>query len=327
MKISPTIRAVMAAVALALPFGMASAQGDYPSAPVRMLVGFAPGGPTDFVARLVGKHLNEDLKQPFIVDNKPGAAGNIATLEAVRAQPDGYTGLVASVNITINPAMMDDLKFDGRTDLRAVAAVSTAPTILVVRNSFPAADYAQFLAEVRKNPNKYSSAAPGASPLLATELFTQLTGTTITAVPYKGAAPAMVDLIAGHVDMSFATLGTVLPHIKAGKLKAIAIASPQRNAQLPEVATFTEVGLPNFSFDAWVGVFVPAKTPEAVVAKLAASLDKLTRSKAYAAQLVNIGMTPVAASTPASFAKIIADETELYHKLGASLKSKSAPAR
>jgi tripartite-type tricarboxylate transporter receptor subunit TctC len=327
MKTSRTIRTVIAALAVALPFGLSHAQADYPTAPVKLLVGFAPGGPTDFVARLVAKHLHEDLKQPFIVENKAGAAGNIATLEAVKAQPDGQTGLIASVNITINPSMSEQFKFDGRTDIKPVAAVSVAPTILVVRNTFPASNYAEFLAEVRKNPNKYSSAAPGASPLLATELFTQLTRTTITAVPYKGAAPALVDLIAGHVDMSFATLGTVLPHIKAGKLKAIAIASPQREPQLPDVATFKEAGLANFSFDAWVGMFVPAKTPDAVVGKLSASLAKLTTSKGYASQLVDIGMTPVTGSTPTTFARTIAAETELYQKLGASLKSKSTPAK
>jgi tripartite-type tricarboxylate transporter receptor subunit TctC len=318
------VRAAATCIGLALPLlGAHAQQSDFPGHAARVEVGFAAGGPTDTVARLVARHLNEDLKQSFIVDNRPGAAGNIATAEVVKAAPDGYTSLIASVNITINPAVMDDIRFDGRTDLKAVKSVAKAPTVLVVRNDFPARNYAEFIAELRKHPDKYNSAAPGASPLLATELFDQLTKTHITPVPYKGAAPAMVDLVAGQVDLSFATLGSVLPHIKAGKVRALAIASPQRDPQLPDVPTFAESGLPNFRFDAWVGLFVPARTPDAVIAKLDGSLDKLVKSKAYASQLALVGMTPVMDSTPASFAATIDQETTLYAHLGQALKDKA----
>jgi tripartite-type tricarboxylate transporter receptor subunit TctC len=303
------------------------AQTDYPNRAARVVVGFAAGGPTDNVARLVARHLNEDLKQPFIVDNKAGAAGNLATAEVVKAAPDGYTGLIASVNITINPAVMDDIRFDGRTDLKAVKSVATAPTVLVVRNDFPARNYAEFVAAVRKQPDKFNSAAPGASPLLATELFGQLTNTRITPVPYKGAAPAMVDLIAGHVDLSFATLGSVLPHIKAGKVRALAIASPQRDPQLPDVPTFVESGLPDFRFDAWVGLFMPAHTPDTVITRISGSLDRLVKSKAYESQLALVGMTPVTDSTPATFATTIDQETALYARLGKALKDKALVPR
>lgn len=324
MKTSKLLFLAAACVGLLVPVASVQAQqSDFPSRASRVVVGFSPGGPTDNVARLVAKHLNEDLKQPFVVDNRAGAAGNIATAEVIKSPADGYTSLIASVNITINPAVMDDVRFDARTELKPVRSVAIAPTVLVVRNDFPAQTYAEFVEQLRKQPNKYNSAAPGASPLLATELFGQLTNTRITPVPYKGAAPAMVDLIAGHVDLSFATLGSVLPHIKAGKVRALAIASPKRDPELPGVPTFIESGLPNFSFDAWVGLFVPARTPDDVVAKINTSLETLVKSKAYETQLALIGMTPVAQSTPASFASLIDQETALYARLGKALKDKS----
>ena len=314
------------ALALAAPL-VAAADTDYPSKPVRVVVGFAPGGPTDIVARLVAKHLAGDLGQPFVIDNKAGAAGNIGTAEAAKAAPDGYTALVAGINLTINPYMTDDLKVDSRKDLKPVKMVAITPTVLVVRNDFPASNLKEFMAEVRKNPGKYSSAAPGSSPMLATVLYNQLTQSQITPVPYKGAAPAMTDLIAGHVDLSFATLGSVLPHIKAGKVKALAVATPERDAMLPDVPTFAESGMKGFRFDAWVGLVMPAKTPDDVVARLSKSLDKLVASKAYEEQLANAGLTPVKGGTPASYAKAIDEELSLYEKLAAKARGTTTVAK
>jgi tripartite-type tricarboxylate transporter receptor subunit TctC len=317
--------ALVGALALAAPL-VAGAADEYPSKPVRVVVGFAPGGPTDIVARLVAKHLSTDLGQPFVIENKAGAAGNIGTTEAARAAPDGYTALVAGINLTINPYMTDDLKVDSRKDLKPVKVVAITPTVLVVRNDFPASNLKEFIAEVRKNPGKYSSAAPGSSPMLATVLYNQLTQSHITPVPYKGAAPAMTDLIGGHVDLSFATLGSVLPHIKAGKVKALAVATLQRDPMLPEVGTFAESGMKDFRFDAWVGLVTPAKTPDDVVTKLSKSLDKLVGSKAYEEQLASAGLTPVKGSTPASYARIIDEELALYEKLAAKARGTTATA-
>jgi tripartite-type tricarboxylate transporter receptor subunit TctC len=319
LRIARAVALLSGVLALAVPFG-AAADAAYPDKPVRVLVGFAPGGPTDIVARLVAKHLAADLGQPFVIENKGGAAGNIATQEAARATPDGYTALVAGINLTINPYMTDDLKVDSRKDIKPVKIVAITPTVLVVRNDFPASNFKEFIAEVHRNPGKYSSAAPGSSPMLATVLYNQLTGSSILPIPYKGAAPAMVDLIAGHVDMSFATLGSVLPHIKSGKVKALAVASPERDPMLPEVATFAEAGMKDFRFDAWVGMVMPAKTPDAIVAKLSASLDKLVASPAYAEQLGHAGLVPVKGSTPASYAKVIDQELSLYEKLAAKAR-------
>ncbi len=308
---------------MALACSSAQAQSPtWPDRPVRVLVGFSPGGPTDIIARIASRHLSEDLKQPFVVDNRPGAAGNIATAAAAKAAPDGYTTLVASLNITINPAMMEGITFDSQKDIRPVRAIATAPTVLVVRPDFPARNYAEFVAELRRHPDRYNAAAQGSSPLLAAEQFSQLTQTRITPVTYQGAAPAMMDLMAGNVDLSFATLGSVLPQIKSGKIRAIAVATPTRSAQLPDVPTFAESGLQDFSFDSWAGVFVPARTPEPVIAALRASLDRLVVRPDYPGMLVDVGMTPVLDSDPAKLAAVIEKETVLYARLGKAVKER-----
>lgn len=227
---------------------------------------------------------------------------------------------MTGINLTINPYMTDDLKVDSRKDLKPVKIVAITPTVLVVRNTFPASNLKEFAAEVRKNPGRYSSAAPGSSPMLATVLYNQLMQSEIVPVPYKGAAPAMTDLIGGHMDLSFATLGSVLPYIKSGKVKALAVATPQRDAMLPDVPTFAEFGMKDFRFDAWVGLVMPAKTPDDIVAKLSKSLDKLVVSKIYEEQLGNAGLTPIKGSTPASYAKVIDEELALYKKLAAKAR-------
>ncbi|CAM4006042.1 Bug family tripartite tricarboxylate transporter substrate binding protein [Bordetella muralis] len=304
---------------MAAPVAMAT---TYPNQPVNLIVGFPAGGPTDLIARLIAQQLGSDLGEKFIVENKGGAGGNIGTKAAARAKPDGYTGLVASLNLTINPWMTEGLDVDSRKDLMPVRTVAIAPTVLVVRDDFPAKNFSEFVEAVRQAPNQYNSAAQGASPLLAVELFTQLTNTQITPVPYKGAAAAMVDLIAGHVDMSFATLGSVLPHIKSGKVRVLAVASPERYPLLPDTPTFAESGMPDFRFDSWTGLLMPAGTPQAVIDTLKASLDKLVISDDFKQQVLEMGMMPVLQDTPADFAKTIDRELVLYEKLAASARKK-----
>lgn len=315
----PNRRAALALFATTASLVLASTSAlaqPYPAKPVRVVVGFAPGGPTDIVTRLVAKHLSEDLGQAFVVDNKAGAAGNIGTTYVARAANDGYTLLVAGINLVINPYVTTDIKVDSRKDFRAVKLVSTAPTVLVVRNNFPAASFREFFEEVRANPGKYTAATPGATTM-ATALYNELAKSRVVLVPYKGAAPALTDLMAGHVDLSFATLGSVLPQIKAGKIRALAVASPQRDPMLPETPTFAESGLSNFRFDAWSGVLVPAGTPDEVVSRLSQSLDKLLGSPVYEQQLADAGLRPVPAGSPADFAKLIDEELTLYEKLAA----------
>ena len=324
-RIATVIRTWITAGVLAASFGAVAqtAQGTpapYPQRPVRVVVGFAPGGPTDLAARLVARHLSSDLGQPFVVDNKPGAGGNIGTTEAARGAPDGTTLLVTGVNLTVNPAITDDIKVDSRRDLRPVRIVAVAPSLLVVRNDFPAASLKDFISVVRQNPGKFSAAAPGATPL-TTVLYNQLTGSRSVVVPYKGAAPAMVDLIAGHVDLSFGTLGSVLPQVKAGKIRALAVAARERDPMLPDVPTFAESGLPDFRLDAWSGVLVPAGTPDEVIETLARSLDKLVASPDFERQLADAGLRPVKDSSPASFTRLIDEELALYRKLADAMRS------
>lgn len=313
-----------AALATALCLGAGAALAAYPDKPVRLVVNFTPAGPLDLLARLVAERASRELGQPVIVENRAGAGGNIATKDAAAATPDGYTGLVAGINITINPWMTADMQVDSRKDLAPVRIVAIAPTILVVRNDFPARNFQEFLQEVRKHPDTYNSAAPGSSPLLATELFSQQTGTRITPVPYKGASPAMIDLIAGHVDLSFATLGSVLPHIKSGKVRALALAAPERDAQLPDVPTFAELGMKDFRFDAWAGLLMPAGTPPAVIDTLARSLDKLAGSAEFETQVLELGMKPVVQDSPSAFARTIDTELGLYKTLAQSVRGKIA---
>ena len=322
MKISKFLRCAIPLCLGLLTTPAAMAADPYPSQPVNLIVGFSAGGPTDLIARLITEHLGTDLGEKFIVENRAGAGGNIATKAAARSKPDGYTGMVASLNLTINPWMTADIDVDTRKDFMPVRTVAIAPTVLVVNNDFPAKNVKEFLEAVRQSPDKYNASAQGSSPLLAAELFTELTGTKITPIPYKGAAPAMVDLIAGHVDMSFATLGSVLPHIRSGKVRVLAVASPERYVLLPDTPTFAESGLPDFSFDSWTGLVMPAGTPPAVIEKLKVSLDKLVVSPKFEKQVHEIGMTPVLKDSPEQFAKTIDKELKLYEKLAASARKK-----
>ncbi|MFC7208380.1 Bug family tripartite tricarboxylate transporter substrate binding protein [Comamonas endophytica] len=308
-----------AALAMAAP---SAALAQYPERPVKLVVGFSAGGPTDIAARLLAKHLGENLKQPFVIDNKAGAGGNLATNEVARSRADGYTGMVTGMNLTINPFMTEGLKVDSQQDFEPVRVFATSPTILVVRKDFPAENFAQFLQELKKNPGKYDASAQGASPVLAIQLFKTSTGTDISSIPYKGAAPAMIDLVAGHVDLSFASLGSVMPYLQSGKLKALAIAAPARHRDLPQVQTFTEVGMPDFRFDSWVGLLYPKGTPPEVLQKVDASMARLVGTSEFAKALDAAGMQPVKDSTPASFKQLIDQEMQLYKRLAAGLDKK-----
>lgn len=318
------LRCALACLAASL-LGISAARAAdtaYPAKPVYIYVGFSAGGPTDFAARLIAQHLTDDLHKKFIVENRDGAQGNIGTEFVAAAKPDGYTGLVSGINLTINPYMTDDIKVDSRKAFEPVRIVAVAPTVLVVRPDFPAKTLQEFLAEVRKNPGKYNSAAPGSSPMLATELFNEEFHTHIVPVPYKGAAPAMVDLMSGHVDLSFATLGSVLPDILGHKVRALAIATPERDPQMPDVPTFAENGMKDFKFDAWDGLVMPAGTPRPIIEKLDHSLAKLVASKQFEEHLLKMGMKPVKDSNPEAFAQVIDHELTLYKKLAVPLRKK-----
>ncbi|WP_082621877.1 tripartite tricarboxylate transporter substrate binding protein [Bordetella sp. N] len=252
----------------------------YPKQPVRVYTGFAAGGPTDVIARSFAQYAGATLKEPFIVENRPGANTILAAGAVATAAPDGYTLLAAATNHTMIPALYSDrVKFDALKSFAPVCTVAISPTVLVVRPDYPAKDTAGFMADVREHPGKRTYATPGigSSGHFAAELFAAREGLKMVHVPYKGAAPAMNDLMAGQVDLSFATLASVLPQVRAGKLRALAVAAPQRSALLPDVPTFKEAGVDGYRVDAWYGMLAPAGTPAAV-------LETLQRSaRAYVA--------------------------------------------
>ncbi|WP_119153583.1 tripartite tricarboxylate transporter substrate binding protein [Caldimonas tepidiphila] len=267
----------------------------YPQKPVKLMVGFAAGGPSDLVARAFADHAAKGLGQAMIVENKPGANAVLASEAVAQAQPDGLTLLAAATNHTMIPALYAGrVKFDAATSFKPVCTLASSATVLVVGPALPVKSLKEFLDRVRANPAGATFASPGlgSSPHLATEAFRKLTGTQMVHVPYKGAAPAVNDLMGGQVDLSFATVGSVLPHIKSGKLTALAVAARQRSALLPQVPTFEEAGLKGFVVDTWYGLMAPAGTPADVMRTLEREAVGFARSPQMRERLTAAGLEP-----------------------------------
>jgi tripartite-type tricarboxylate transporter receptor subunit TctC len=279
-------------------FSAASAAAQtpaYPTQPVRLVVGFAAGGPSDIVARAFADHAAKPLGQPVIVENKPGANAVLATEAVAAAKADGLTLLAAATNHTMIPALYAGrIKFDAAKSFVPVCTLASSATVLVVGPSMPVKTVAEFLERVKAKPDSVTYATPGqgSSPHLATEQFRKLTSTSMVHVPYKGAAPAVTDLLGGQVDLSFATVGSVLPHLKAGKLKALAVASRQRSALLPDVPTFEEAGVNGFVIDTWYGLLAPAGTPADAMRVLTREATEFSRSAAVRERLAGAGLEP-----------------------------------
>jgi tripartite-type tricarboxylate transporter receptor subunit TctC len=286
-----------ARLAVALPAlvlaGAAGAQAAWPSKPVRLVVGFSAGGPTDVVARAFADHAARALGQPFVVDNKPGA-NTILAAEAVASAPaDGHTLLLGATNHTMIPALYSSrVKFDAVQSFAPVCTLAVSPTVLVVGPAMPARTLGAFVQQVKAEPGQRTYATPGSgsSGHFASAQFTRLTGTSMNHIPYKGAAQAVTDLIGGQVDSSFATLGSVLGQVQAGKLTALAVAAPKRSPLLPGVPTFEEAGVKGYSADAWYGLLAPAGTPPAVLAALERVAQEFVRAPATMEKLRGMGM-------------------------------------
>lgn len=289
----------------------------YPSQPIRMVVGFPAGGPTDVAARLIADSVSRSMGQPVVVDNRPGANATIAAEQVARAKPDGYTILMAATNHTINAVLYKKLKFESESGFTPITAVAVAPTVLVVHPKFPAKNYAEFVGLMRANPGKYSyaSAGNGGTPHLSAEMFKMKTQTSIVHVPYRGAAPAITDLMGGQVDMSFATLGSVLPQINAGNVRALAVAAPKRSQLLANVPTFEESGLKDFRLDSWYGLLAPAGTPKEIVDRLYTEISKAIASAEYKERLASAGLEAVLDSNPKKFAEQIRLEIAEFGKV------------
>ena len=265
---------------------------EFPTRPIRLVVPYAAGGPTDVVGRVVADFLARDLKQATFVENKGGAQGAIGAEAVARGDADGYTLLVVSGSMfVLNPMLYKKLAYDPDRDFRTLAIVTEDPLVMEVHPSVPAKTVAEFVAYAKQNPGKlsFSSAGTGGVIHLAGEMFKQMTGIEMTHVPYKGAGPAMVDLIAGNVQLMFDSFGTALPAVRAGSLRALGVSSAKRRPELPDVPTIAESGYPDYLVSVWFSIAVPAKVPENVAAILKASLDRALNDETFRASLGKIG--------------------------------------
>jgi tripartite-type tricarboxylate transporter receptor subunit TctC len=312
-------------LALALASSQAFAQ-TYPSRPVRVMVGFAPGGPNDIIARAYSAQLAEGLGQPFVVENRTGAAGNLAAEAVARAAPDGHTLMLGSTGTNaVNPSLYAGLPFDPVRDLAPVSVVATSPSALAVHPKVAAHSVRELIALAKAQPGKltYASAGSGSSQHLSAELFKQAAGVDMVHVPYKGAAPGITDLLAGQVDLSFAPVANVVPYAKAGKLRLLAVTGASRSGFAPGVPTVAESGVPGFDVTTWYAVFATAGTPAPIVERLNAELGKVSRSPKLREQLAGLGIDTAASASPAEARAYRDAEVERWGKLVRALGVKA----
>ncbi|OGA51549.1 MAG: hypothetical protein A3G24_15285 [Betaproteobacteria bacterium RIFCSPLOWO2_12_FULL_62_13] len=280
----------------------AAAQG-YPSKPIKIVVAYPPGGPNDLSARTVGQKLSEALGQPVVVENRPGAAGNIGSLVVARSAPDGYTLLNGASALTIAPALRKDLKYDVVKDFAPISLTVIGSFVLAVHPSVPVNSVRQLIALAKARPGQltYASSGVGAPPHLAGELLKTMANVNIHHIPYKGVGQSISDLVGGHVDMMFTSPPNAIPHVRAGKLKALAVSIAKRSPLLPEVPTVSESGLKGFEIGTWFGLLAPAGTPRQIVDLLNANIVRIMADPEVRQRLSNQGLDPVS-STPEQFA-------------------------
>ena len=297
-------------------FHLGSAQ-TYPVKPIRLVVPFAPGGSSSFVARSVAAEMSKGLGQEIVVENKGGGGGNVAMQEVAHAEPDGYTLIIGHIGtLAVNPYMSASLPYDANRDFAPVSLLAKIPSIFVVHASVPARDLREFVALAKKEPGKlyYGSAGNGSAGHLAFEYLKLVTGIDVQHVPYKGTGPNLLDLVAGRTQASSAGTPPLLPHVKSGKLRVIAVGSTERLAVLPDVPTVAEQGYPGFETSQWYGLMAPAKTPEAIVKRLAAEAAKATHASAVAERFA-VDSAVAVGSTPQEFAEFIALEQKRWSEV------------
>jgi len=298
------------AVAWATQVTAADSGQSYPNRPIRFIVPFAPGGSTDTLARTVGQKLGEALGEQVVVDNRSGGNGNIGTDLVAHAAPDGYTILLGYIaNLAIGPSLYAKLPFDPVKDLAPVTQLAVAPNILVVHPSVPAKNFKEFIAYAKANPQKvnFASAAVASPGHLAGELLNHAAGIHMQHVPYKGSGQAVVDLVGGQVQVMVSGMSSVMPHIKAGRLRALAVTGAQRSPAVPDIPTIAESGFPKFEATAWYGVLVPARTPKAIVTRLHDEIVRALKMPDVKERLESVGFE-IVGSTPEAFGAYIKSE-------------------
>src|SRR5262249_21373192 len=283
---------------------------DYPTRPIRFLVGYPPGGATDILARLIGQRLSERLGQQFVVENKPGAGNNIGTEAAVHAEPDGYTVLLVNPANFINTSLYANLKFNFVRDIAPVASFNRVPNVMTVNKDVPAKNVAEFIEYVKNNPGKINMASSGngTSVHLSGEMVMAMTGTKMQHVPYRGAAPAITDMLGGQVQVIFDNMPSVIQHIRSGALRALGVTTAQRSPQLPDVQAIAET-VPGYEASALFGMGAPRNTPREIIEKLNSEIDASMAEPALRQRLVELGGEPLI-QTPQAFGEMIEEETE-----------------
>lgn len=310
---SPIRRSLLAVAALAMTAmgHTAYAQENYPSRPVTLVVPFTPGGSNDVIARVIGQRLSQIWHQPVIVENKAGAAGSIGTDQVAKATPDGYKLLITNNNtMSINPVLLPNTPYVVARDFAQVSQLGAVPVVLVVNANVKARNVKELIDLAKASPGKlsYASSGSGSPQHLSAELFKSMTGTSIAHIPYKGAAPAITDMLAGQVDLQFGAINSLLPHIRSGKLRALAVGGPRRAALLAEVPTMAEAGLPQYDSEIWLGLAAPAATPAALIQRINADVAKVLEEPAVKDKLAEQGIE-TRPTTPQEMTKLVEKDT------------------
>ncbi len=310
---SATLSACVISGALAQTVTTTASEQAYPNKPIRLIVPFAPGGSNDIMARIIGQKIGESVRQTVIIDNRGGASGIIGTDIVAKAAPDGYTLLMMSLTLAVNPSLFKKLPYDTEKDLLPVSLVASAPLILVVHPSLPVKSLKEFIAHAKANPGKFNfgSGGPGTTPHLAGEMLKSMGGLQMTHVPYKGGGPALADLVGGQLQLMLENIPSTLPHVKSGKLRVLALSGLKRSSLVPDVPTLDEAGMKGYEVVGWNGLFLPAGTPNAIVTRLHTETVKALAAADIKERLSGMGAEGVG-NTPAEFGAFVKTEIKKW---------------
>lgn len=313
--------AAMGALAASVAAGAQTPAASYPTKPIRMIVPFAPGGGTDIIARLVAQDLSQAWGQSVVVDNRGGSGGTIGTNLAAKSSPDGYTMVLCSLGFSYAPALYSSLPYDTEKDLLPISRVATQPFVYVVIPSLGVNNMQGLIALAKTKPGeiRYGSGGSGGASHLGTELLRVMTGIDLVHIPYKGTGPALTAMLGGEIQMQLIGISSVVPHMKSGRMRALAVSGAKRSAAAPEVPTVAESGVPGYEFDVWYGMLFPAGTPRAIVGKANAGINGVLKSPQLAQRFAAVGLEP-AGDTPEEFTQLIRSEIVKWRKVVTAAK-------